>query len=104
MVHVCASWRSRRFELSFTARKKAQSKDGRNQVQLGVAGVEVGRGWPRDVDSRLRNPVPDFDEAFAIEFGDPLHRTFERGTRRDGAEVLLDQLLGLRGIEVAGDD
>ena len=53
---------------------------------------------PAGRDRRLRRCVR------ALSVGHPAGRPIERGAGRDGAEVLLDERLGLRGIEVAGDD
>jgi hypothetical protein len=91
-------------ERAVEAGREAVNQNRGGEVQLGVARVEVGGRVPAEVGALLRDAVVDLDDLLAVEPHRAAGRAVERGAGRDGAEVFLDEALGLGRVEVAGDD
>ncbi len=64
---------------------------------------KYSRRGPRHVGPLLRDAVRDLDDLLARSARDEHLRAVERRARRDRPEVLLDELLRLGRVEVAGD-
>ena len=87
----------------FEPRRQAVAEDPRGDLDRRVVGAEVLRRDVGDVGPRRRHAIVDLDDPLAFELRDPAPRPIQRRSRRQAAEVLLDQPLRLGRIEVAGD-
>ena len=61
------------------------------------------RRWPDDVDAGQANAVGHVNPLLLLQFGRARLGVYNLGTGGNGAEILLDQAIGLRRVEVAGD-
>jgi hypothetical protein len=86
------------------ARRLARAEYRRERVERGLV-LRVGRdGVPRDVYARELDAVFQLFAYLSVERGQRDLRAHNRLALRDGAEILLDHLSRLYGVEVAGDD
>ena len=85
-------------------RRQPVGENPRGDVERCVVFVKVFRRRPADVDAFERDAIAHLDDALAVERRDVAGRPIQRRARRQVAEVLRHQLLGLGRIEVTRDD
>ena len=59
---------------------------------------------PCEIGALLRNAVGDLYYLLSVQFRHSLNGTIQRWPSRDCAEIFFDETLGLRRVEVSGDD
>ena len=92
-------------QTAIKARALAAAQHVGQQIQLRVAGREIGHRVPglkpaRQIDLRLHG-----DAALGGGCGDGRHRLpLQRRPRRNGPEIFVHQAFDLRNVEIAGDE